>query len=100
MWYSLQNKPRNLIAGDKAGLAVEYPSFDLLWFDIETKTRQLLQELMDPVMDRLIENSQDIEHLKKDHISSNAKIEEIKDTIFETNGKLDVFEQINLKLAD
>ena len=51
-------------------------------------------------MDRLLENSQDIDLLKKDHISSNAKIEEIKDTIFETNGKLDIFEQINLKLAD
>lgn len=62
--------------------------------------RKLLQELMDPVMDRLIENSQDIELIKTDVLSSNTKIEEIKETIFETNGKLDVFEQINMKLAD
>ena len=43
--------------------------------------RQLLQELMDPVMDRLLENSQDIGELKKDHISTHEKIEEIKETI-------------------
>jgi hypothetical protein len=86
--------------GDKNGLAQEYPSFDLLWFDIETRCRRLLQELMDPVMDKMIDNTQDIDLLKKDHISSAEKIEEIKDTIFETNGKLDVFEQINVKLAE
>ena len=55
---------------------------------------------MDPVMDRLIENSQDIDHLKQEVASSNLKIEEIKDTIFETNGKLDIFEQINLRMAE
>ena len=51
-------------------------------------------------MDRLVENSQDIGELKKDHISTHEKIEEIKETIFETNGKLDVFEQIHVKLAE
>ena len=86
--------------GDKNSLAAEYPSFDLLWFDIETRCRRLLQELMDPVVDKMLDNTQDIDLLKKDHISSNEKIEEIKDTIFETNGKLDVFEQINVKLAE
>ena len=51
-------------------------------------------------MDKMIDNTQDIDVLKKDHISSAEKIEEIKDTIFETNGKLDVFEQINVRLAE
>ena len=72
----------------------------MLWFDIETRCRRLLQDLLDPVMDKMIDNTQDIDVLKKDHISSAEKIEEIKDTIFETNGKLDVFEQINVRLAE
>ena len=29
-----------------------------------------------------------------------VKIENLRDTIFQTNGKLDIFEQINLKLAN
>ena len=55
---------------------------------------------MEPVMDKLLENGQDIEHLKDNHRSTDTKLEEIKDTIFDTNGKLDVFEQINVKLAE
>ena len=30
----------------------------------------------------------------------NTRIDDLKETIFNTNGKLDVFEQINLKLAN
>lgn len=30
---------KKLLSPDFKGLATEYPSFDLLWFDIETRTR-------------------------------------------------------------
>lgn len=45
---------KNLQAPDFKGLTSEYPSFDLLWFDIETKTRHLMEELLDPIIDRLV----------------------------------------------
>jgi len=40
---------------DFKGLSQEYPSFELLWFDIMTKSRHLIQEIMDPIVDRLIQ---------------------------------------------
>lgn len=50
-----ERKKKGLVAGDFKGLANEYPSFDLLWFDIESKSRHLMQDLIDPVIDRLVE---------------------------------------------
>ena len=50
---------QGLIAGEFKGLSTEYPSFDLLWFDIESKTRLLVQELIDPIVDKLVDH-QDI----------------------------------------
>ena len=38
--------------------------------------------------------------MRQDQEKMDAKIENIKDVIFQSNGKLDVFEQINLKLAN
>jgi len=38
--------------------------------------------------------------VRQDHTKTEEKVENLKDTIFQTNGKLDVFEQINLKLAN
>ena len=54
----LQNK--GLISGDFKGLSTDYPSFELLWFDIESKTRHLVQELIDPIIDRLVDNPDSI----------------------------------------
>ena len=48
------------MSGDFKGLSSEYPSFELLWFDIESKTRHLVQELIDPVIDKLVDNSDKI----------------------------------------
>ena len=51
---------RGLISADFKGLSTEYPSFELLWFDIESKTRALIQELIDPIIDRLVSNQDSI----------------------------------------
>ena len=83
---------KNLQAPDFKGLPTDYPSFDLLWFDIETKTRHLMEELLDPIIDRLVNHKDLINQIKQDGIRSTKKIEELKDTIFNTNNKLDVFE--------
>ena len=81
-------------------MSTDYPSFELLWFDIESKTRHLVQELIDPIIDRLIDNQDNINQLRQEQEKTDAKVENLKETIFQTNGKLDIFEQINLKLAN
>lgn len=80
-------------------MSTEYPSFELLWFDIESKTRHLIQELIDPIIDRLVANQDSINQLVQETKNTDAKVENLKETIFQTNGKLDVFEQINMRLA-
>ena len=38
--------------------------------------------------------------MRQDQKKQDTKIDNLRDTIFQTNGKLDIFEQINLKLAN
>ena len=38
--------------------------------------------------------------MRQEQEKTDAKVENLKETIFQTNGKLDIFEQINLKLAN
>lgn len=83
---------KNLAAPDFKGLSTDYPSFDLLWFDIETKTRHLMEELLDPIVDRLVNYKDLINQVKTEGTKASKKIDELKDTIFNTNNKLDVFE--------
>ena len=54
---------KKLKAGDKFGLAVEYPTFELLWYDIEFKTRSMLEDLILPVKQELVDNQDSINQL-------------------------------------
>jgi len=66
---------KNLQSPDFKGLASEYPSFDLLWFDIETKTRHLMEELLDPIVDRLLKNKDSMNVIKQEGIKNCKQIE-------------------------
>jgi len=63
-------------------LSTEYPSFELLWFDIESKTRNLIQELIDPIIDRLVDHQDKINQLRQDTRKTDDKVENLKETIF------------------
>lgn len=58
-----------------------------------------MEELLDPVIDRLVNHKDLINQVKQEGQKAAKRIEELKETIFNTNNKLDVFEQINLKIA-
>lgn len=75
-------------SGDFKGLSQEYPSFELLWFDIMTKTRQLMQELLDPIVDRLVHHKDYLGRLEDEQNKSNSRIQELNDTFFNTGSKL------------
>ena len=63
-------------------MSTEYPSFELLWFDIESKTRNLIQELIDPIIDRLVDHQDKINQLRQDTRKTDDKVENLKETIF------------------
>ena len=42
--------------GEKFGIAVEYPTFELLWFDIEWRCRELIEKLVAPIKDRMTDD--------------------------------------------
>ena len=79
---------------------MEYPTFELLWYDIEWRTREIINDLVQPVKHDLIQNEDSINQLFQEKEKVNGRIDELKETIFNTSGKLDVFEQINLKIAN
>jgi len=58
-----------------------------------------MEELLDPIVDRIVNHKDLINQVKQDTNKAAKRIEELKETIFNTNNKLDVFEQINLKIA-
>ena len=90
---------QKLKAGEKFGLAVENPTFELLWYDIEWRTREIINDLVQPVKHELIHNEDCINRLFQADEKVNTRVDELKETIFNTSGKLDVFEQINVKIA-
>lgn len=88
-----------LMAPDFKGLNTEYPSFELLWFDLSTKCRHLMEELITPLVDRLVEHkdhlNQNDNQLKRHH----TKLEEFKEIIYKTDNKLDVFDEIHAAIT-
>ena len=58
-----------------------------------------MEEMLDPIVDRIVNHKDLINQVKQDANKAAKRIEELKETIFNTNNKLDVFEQINLKIA-
>ena len=51
------------------------------------------------MQDQLVGNQDNIDRLHQENEKANGRIDELKETIFNTSGKLDVFEAINMKIA-
>ena len=54
---------RTLIAPKIKTLATEFESFDMLWFDIETRARAVVEELTRPMLDKLVSQQDQILNL-------------------------------------
>ena len=76
------------------GISQQYPSFELLWFDIQTKVRQLMQEMMEPIVDRQVHTSDTINVMKQEANSQDQRLKELKTVVFNTGEKLSIFEEI------
>ena len=44
-------------------LNTEFDSFDMLWYDIETKARATVEDLNRPLLDKLVSNSDRIKQI-------------------------------------
>lgn len=59
----------------------------------------MMEEMIDPVIDRLIKYNERIEALKKEQKYSQVDITKLQDAVFNTDKKMDVFEEIDVKIA-
>lgn len=50
---------------------------------------------MDPIVDRLVQQKDTQNQMQALQSNHGTQIQELKDTIFNTGGKLDIFEKIN-----
>ena len=61
-----KKKKTNAASASKAGpLSQDFSSFDILWFDIETKMRDLVQDLCQPLVDKVHEGKDNVKQLRK-----------------------------------
>ena len=58
-----------------------------------------MEELITPLVDRLVEHKDEINQLGTTAKRHNNKLEEFKEVIYKTDNKLDVFDEINEKMA-
>ncbi len=52
------------------------------------------------MLDRLVDNTDSINQLNKENKEKDYEIRKLKEMVFHSDEKLDVFEQINLRLAE
>jgi chromosome condensin MukBEF MukE localization factor len=64
-----------------------------------TKSRHLIQELLDPIVDRLVQHKDFLNRLQDEQTKSNGRIQELNDTFFNTGSKLQIFDVINDRLT-
>lgn len=64
-----------------------------------TKSRHLIQEIMDPVVDRLVQQKDTQNQMGANQTAMTSQIQELKDTIYNTGSKLDIFEKINARMS-
>jgi uncharacterized membrane-anchored protein YhcB (DUF1043 family) len=65
-----------------------------------TKSRHLIQEIMDPIVDRLVQQKDTQNQMQTNQTTMANQIQELKDTIYNTGSKLDIFEKINQKMSN
>ena len=58
-----------------------------------------MEELLDPIIDRLLNHKELITQVRNEGVKNAKKIEEVQQTVFNSNNKLDIFDQITIKIA-
>ena len=74
------------------GLSKDFESFDILWFDIQTRTRQLVAELCQPIVDKVHTQTDELEQMQRKTKVEAGKLNDVENIVYDREKKLDVFE--------
>ena len=76
------------------------PQFDLLWFDLMTKTRQLIEDVCAPIMDRLETHKCQLVTLERSESSQSERLHLLEDLFLQKNQKNSAFDAITERMLD
>jgi len=77
----------------------EFSNFEILWFDLSTKVREMYQELNQPLIDKVYDQKHLLDQMFKHSDVQDANIQKLDDTVHEKTEALDVFQKIFSKIA-
>jgi len=85
--------------GFSGGLSQDFQSFDILWFDLTTKTRALVSELCQPLVDKVHTHKDMLSQLIRQNEENTTKVGELESVVYNKEEKLNVFEEIYERIA-
>lgn len=77
----------------------DFESFDLLWYDLVTKTRALVKDLNAPLVEDVTDHKDLLTRLQNTNDINVRKVDELERTVYNKLHKLDIFEEIYEKIA-
>ena len=85
--------------GFSGGLSQDFQSFDILWFDLTTKTRALVSELCQPLVDKVHQHKDMLTQLIRQNEENTTKVGELESVVYNKDEKLTIFEEIYERIA-
>eukprot|EP00347_Sterkiella_histriomuscorum_P022302 403330961 len=84
---------------ESIGSVVAGQSYEIDWFDFETRMRKLIHEMIEPTVRKVNEDRDKIYKLKTDQDNHKRKLEDLEFAVIKTDNKTNVFEDIFRSLA-
>ena len=81
-------------------MGTEFSSFDVLWFDLNTKVREVVGELVHPIVERSYANMGKIKEFEKTIATNRETLAELKAVVYNKTEGLDVFNEINTRISE
>ena len=73
---------------------------ELNWFDLETRMRKLVYDLLQPTVTRSHEDRELLYAVRKQQLNHQNRIDELEYALFKTNQPLTVFDKIYEKIGE
>ena len=77
----------------------DFTSFDILWFDLSTKVRELVLEMTEPLNDKLFNYKDLIDQQTRYLDDQQKKLDELDKVIFNRAEDLDIFQNIDKRIT-
>ena len=77
----------------------DFASFDLLWYDLVSKTRALVGDSVSPLVDDITQHKDLLSKLQATNNQNVKKVDELERTVYNKLNKLTIFEEIYDKIA-